>query len=515
MMVERVSIAFGLGGPRRSEIKGPINRFALTTETSATTSAQKDLLSIQKETIILHPVDEEPSDRNRRVLTNQLLIELEPENPRCHRSPSRRGRFRTARLRKTVSDPKLRNSTSDARPARDSTRHSSRIRKPITRTPLLEAAARALNHIPTDPLYDYSPSNSSYQWHLRNTGQNEAVATVDANIEPVWRGYLGDGIIVAVIDDGIETTTLSWSTGSIYHSAKTGTTAQPPTFPRAPSMITARQLPESSPPRATMPLAERAAASKPHSPASDSIAGDPSDRDKAESMQWAKDQIQIKNNSWVQMMTPSRQALALTKAALADSIITGRGGLGTIHVWAAGNGGDNDNVNYDGYANSIYTIAVGAVTDRGVRADYSEPGAAKVISAPSDSNTLSTQGITTTHLDGSHTDDFGGTSAATPIVAGVIALMLEANPELGWRDVQEILIRSAKKIAPDDTSWATNGAGLSFSHDYGAGMVDALLAVETCGELDQSRPTARAHSNTRTRAFRSPTTRRPVSRSAS
>ncbi|WP_152986643.1 S8 family serine peptidase, partial [Pseudovibrio sp. POLY-S9] len=51
-----------------------------------------------------------------------------------------------------------------------------------------------------------------------------------------------------------------------------------------------------------------------------------------------------------------------------------------------------------------------------------------------------------------------GTSFAAPIVSGVVALMLEANPLLGWRDVQEILALSAKQVDDPSTEWSTNGA---------------------------------------------------------
>ena len=55
-----------------------------------------------------------------------------------------------------------------------------------------------------------------------------------------------------------------------------------------------------------------------------------------------------------------------------------------------------------------------------------------------------------------YTSRFGGTSAATPLVSGVIALMLEANPNLTYRDVQEILVRSARQNDDLDESWITN-----------------------------------------------------------
>jgi hypothetical protein len=55
--------------------------------------------------------------------------------------------------------------------------------------------------------------------------------------------------------------------------------------------------------------------------------------------------------------------------------------------------------------------------------------------------------------------------------------MLEANPELGWRDVQGILASTSQKTDPTDESWTTNAAGFSHSYKYGFGLVDAYAAV--------------------------------------
>jgi subtilisin-like proprotein convertase family protein len=101
-----------------------------------------------------------------------------------------------------------------------------------------------------------------------------------------------------------------------------------------------------------------------------------------------------------------------------------------------------------------------------------------VISAPSD-DFDGDPAITTTTLttDGNYTNLFGGTSSAAPLASGVIALILEANPALGWRDVQEILIRSARRVDSSSPDWSNNGAGFHFHHGYGAGMIDAAAAI--------------------------------------
>lgn len=72
-----------------------------------------------------------------------------------------------------------------------------------------------------------------------------------------------------------------------------------------------------------------------------------------------------------------------------------------------------------------------------------------------------------------------GTSFATPVISAVAALMLQANPELGWRDVQGILAVSSQKVDFEDYSWTTNAAGVSHSYKYGFGLVDAAAAVGT------------------------------------
>ena len=79
---------------------------------------------------------------------------------------------------------------------------------------------------------------------------------------------------------------------------------------------------------------------------------------------------------------------------------------------------------------------------------------------------------------------FGGTSAATPIVSGVVALVREANNALTWRDVKLILAASARKVDPN-TGWVEGAFKYgsttdryNFNHEYGFGMVDAKAAVD-------------------------------------
>lgn len=183
-------------------------------------------------------------------------------------------------------------------------------------------------------------------------------------------------------------------------------------------------------------------------------------------------QIFLKNSSW----GPTDDGFTLEGpgplglAALASAAQNGRNGKGTLMFWAAGNGGSNDDVNKDGYANSIYTIAIGASDLNGTRAGFSEASTALLCLTPVGGGVLTANGSNTYVA-------VGGTSAASPIATGVAALMLQAAPQLGWRDVQDILIRTARKVDSGNPGWLTNGAGLKFNRFYGAGLIDAAAAV--------------------------------------
>jgi len=211
------------------------------------------------------------------------------------------------------------------------------------------------------------------------------------------------------------------------------------------------------------------------------LTADTTPADDAAAIGWRTDVIDISNNSWGE--EDDGQTLFrpddLLDSAFEAGVENGRGGKGTIYVWSAGNGRDvGDYANYDGFVNRPETIGVGSINFQGRQSWYSESGANVLISAPSDADD-GEPGITTTTLtsNGSYTDSFGGTSSAAPLVSGVIALLLESKPALGWRDVQEILIRSARKVDSANTGWITNAAGFHYHHSYGAGMVDAAAAV--------------------------------------
>ncbi|KAJ3343370.1 Proprotein convertase subtilisin/kexin type 7 [Gonapodya sp. JEL0774] len=190
----------------------------------------------------------------------------------------------------------------------------------------------------------------------------------------------------------------------------------------------------------------------------------------------------------------------LTQQAFQVGVTKGRQGRGSIFVFASGNGGlFGDNCNFDGYANSPYTIAIGAVAVDGTMPSYGEQCAAHLAVTYSGNSNLM---ITTTDVDGECTKRHSGTSAAAPLAAGMFALMLSARPALQWRDIQYIIVKTAKETDPTDIDWQVNGAGFHVSHKYGFGMLDAdaLVSEALIHQVVPSQPlsvTVEAHLNMR------------------
>ncbi|MCV2422134.1 S8 family serine peptidase [Paucibacter sp. DJ2R-2] len=186
-------------------------------------------------------------------------------------------------------------------------------------------------------------------------------------------------------------------------------------------------------------------------------------------------------------------AFAAAGKALAQLAATGRNGLGTVVVQSAGNSYSiGDDTNLHSFQNSQYIITVAATDARGSVTSYSSPGASVLVAAPggggSDvySNIITTDRVGDAGYDAGNVTDITGTSFSAPIVSGVVALMLEANPGLGYRDVQEILAYSARVTGGADHTWMYNGAtnwnggGLHYDaleHNLGFGLVDARAAV--------------------------------------
>ncbi|XP_043598897.1 furin-like protease 1, isoforms 1/1-X/2 isoform X2 [Bombus pyrosoma] len=167
----------------------------------------------------------------------------------------------------------------------------------------------------------------------------------------------------------------------------------------------------------------------------------------------------------------------LATRAFIEGITKGRNGKGSIFVWASGNGGrDHDNCNCDGYTNSIWTLSISSATENGHVPWYSEACSSTLATTYSSGSSGEKQ-VVTTDLHHLCTSSHTGTSASAPLAAGICALALEANKELTWRDMQHIVVRTAKPANLKAMDWVTNGVGRNVSHSFGYGLMDAAAMV--------------------------------------
>lgn len=204
----------------------------------------------------------------------------------------------------------------------------------------------------------------------------------------------------------------------------------------------------------------------------------------------------VVNNSWGSTSNFDIKVVPTGRLenGILDAVSNGRNGLGTAIVMGAGNDrahGANTNTNSLTANRAVITTgSINTPADVGVLQQnylpFSNPGASILVTAPG-SNIDSTSFELISDSGSTFGDQYKtsqGTSFAAPIVSGIIALMLEANPALGYRDIQTILAMSATQINdPNGTDWTYNAAknwnsgGMHVSHDYGFGKVDALAAV--------------------------------------
>ncbi|HSV29559.1 MAG TPA: S8 family serine peptidase, partial [Candidatus Omnitrophota bacterium] len=180
---------------------------------------------------------------------------------------------------------------------------------------------------------------------------------------------------------------------------------------------------------------------------------------------------------------PSNIDANAIKASLANAATYGRGGLGMA---VAITGGNEYYQGYDtGYwtpTSTRHTASIAALDTYGAPTGWTTPGAGILVATPGErALTLDVSGPY-----GYSAEDvkvFSGTCGATPLATGVMALMLDANPGLGYRDVYEILAYSARRTEGDPLQWSTNaagnwnGGGLHVSHRVGYGLIDAHAAV--------------------------------------
>ena len=347
------------------------------------------------------------------------------------------------------------------------------------------------------------------QWHLTRTTFMTQEVNAHVEVEQAWQHTMGEGIVVAVIDDAIDIDHPEFEgTDKVVHPRDmfSETDNPRPSFPNqshgtsCAGVVCASGLDKAAgvaPLSTLMPI---------------KLNANLGSMQEADAFVWAADHgadvISCswgpQDGAWWDPSDPSHTNNVplpdSTRLAIDYAVTNGRNGKGCIITWAAGNG--RENTFFDGYASYEKVLAIAACNDTGKRSVYSDFGREVFCSFPSgdqeyplfDHPRPITPGIWTTDIQGqagynggsisdnpmvgdaagNYTATFGGTSSACPGAAGVIALVLSVNPDLNLEGVKDVIRQSCDQIDIDNGNYDTNGHSIY----YGYGRINALKAVE-------------------------------------
>lgn len=313
-----------------------------------------------------------------------------------------------------------------------------------------------------DPLYPQ-------QFQMNNTGQTidgfTGVADIDVDGPEAWALTTGSStLVVAVIDDGVEN----------HEDLNDGSGASRLIGGYTP-LNGGNGLPNSSGAHGQAcagiiaashnGVGVRGVAPQVKLLSVNIFAGNESATDIANGINWAVNNgADVLSNSWG--YTSCTANFSVLTNAINSATTNGRGGKGCVVIFASGNGYKSC-VDYPANLSSV--VAVGAVTNQGVRSAYSNYGTDLDIVAPSNGaagvRTIDRMG-SPGYSSGNYTNTFGGTSAACPVVAGVAALVLSVDPNLTQSEVKDIMYSTADDMGPT-----------GFDTEYANGRVNAHQSV--------------------------------------
>ncbi|PBC28818.1 Neuroendocrine convertase [Apis cerana cerana] len=336
--------------------------------------------------------------------------------------------------------------------------------KPLIREKRLEVDQYRLNSVkdgdedwqefrmenPEDSRLMFNDELWDQEWYLRDTRSNKALPKLDLNVLPLYRlGITGRGVRIAVLDDGLEYTHDDLRNNydpDISYDVNEG---DDDPFPRY----------------------ELSGMNGHGTRCGGEIAMEANNRKCGVGVAFESSIGGIKLLDGLVNDRVEGEALGY-KPEL------GRDGKGSIYVWASGNGGlKSDDCGCDGYVGSVYTIAVGSASQTGRFPWYGESCPATMATTYS-SGAYHDQMIVTTDLKNTCTIGHTGTSASAPLAAGILALALQVNKNLTWRDVQHLIVWSSE-YSPlrENPGWFRNSAGFWFNSRFGFGLMNAYSLV--------------------------------------
>ena len=356
--------------------------------------------------------------------------------------------------------------------------------------------------VPNDPYFTFnSPAGQWGQWHLINTS-NAGGAGIDVRVQTPWNNdWTGSGVVVGIVDDSVEVghpdLTANHVAANSFDFGQNDTDPSPvhsnDNHGTAVAGVAVGRGGNALGTTGAAPFASLGGL-RIDFPAQTTAMFAAANEFRSTVAQGSH--IKVKNHSYgpsgnYGVSTTRNAALDLSTAA------------GTIHVFAAGNNRDPDpsfSIGQDSAKkaeqNNPSAITIAALAPIGTFSDYSCFGGNVFAAAPSSGvvSAAGSIGITTTdrsgangyngHPDNNYTNGFGGTSSASPLAAGVLALVKHRQPLLNTRFAKHLIARfsdvvdAADATDTSDGGWKTNGAGLKFNQNYGFGLINATKLVQ-------------------------------------
>lgn len=325
------------------------------------------------------------------------------------------------------------------------------------------------------------------QWALENTGQWGGTVTPDVNACDGWSNWTtGDaGTIVAVLDHGFERDhpdliNNNFGNGFDSESGTTPALVLGNHGTACAGIVAAEQdntigVSGIAPDCSIMSI-------------SNSLLGNPNSRQKrADGINWAwQNGADVISNSW-----GSGVQYTVIDDAIVNAQTNGRGGLGTVICFSAGNS-NASTVGYPANANDDI-IAVGAMSPCGERKNFSSCdgeswgsnyGTDLDVMAPGVKvPTTDRQGAAGYNNPSDYHQTFNGTSAACPHVAGLAGLIISMNPCLSQRQVADIIEKTAQKVGSYTYSTTAGRDNGTWNNEMGYGLIDIDAAMQMTREL--------------------------------
>jgi hypothetical protein len=334
------------------------------------------------------------------------------------------------------------------------------------------------------------------QWYIRSIGvatnpsEVASIEGVDLKLLKTYKSYMGSNQIIQIVDSGVDANHEDLKPNFDLSRSLDGATQGEPTpggiFKPHGTMlagIAAARAFNGIGVRGVAPFAKIAGSNWLAKQSLDGL-------DKAWLSGNGANEITVSNNSWGRYFT----ADTIYEDIMAEATSKLRDGKGRIFVFASGNAREeNADANTQFVINNRYALVVGALDYKNKIASYSTAGAnvwTVAYGGADDFNKGPT--IATTYLSGQSVDTWdsdtkknytyamAGSSAAAPMVSGAVALIVQACPDLTYRDVKHLIAQTATKVDENNPSWIQNSAGFNFSRDYGFGLIDTQAAIAKC-----------------------------------